>query len=121
VEPAPFVERDVAYAAEIREHSVDLAAGLKVVAHRTNVAPRDDRSRTADAGTFGEHVFVVPIGQIILSQCREAALDDWSASRPDKQHVLTDRVELLPVAGAESFAQSHQQQKGTYAPGNAEH
>src|SRR5579864_2387103 len=121
VEPTPAIDGDVADAAEVGTHSIDLAARLKVVADGTNVIARNDRSRTSDAWTFGEHVFVIPGGQVILAQCREAALDRRSATRPDKQDILSNRVKLLPVAGAESFAQSYQQQQGTHAPGNPEH
>src|SRR5579864_3709872 len=79
VEPTPTIDGDVADAAEVGAHSVDLAARLKVVADRTNVAAGNDRSRASDTWTLGEHVFVIASGQVILAQCREAALHHGSA------------------------------------------
>ena len=52
VEPTPVIDGDVADAAEVGAHSIDLAARLKVIADGTNVAARNDRSRTSDAWTF---------------------------------------------------------------------
>src|ERR1700756_246507 len=88
VEPTPVVDGDVADAAEIGPHPIDLAARLKVVADRTNVAARNDRSRASHAWTFQKNVFVIPNRQLILAQCREAALDHRGPSRPDEEHIL---------------------------------
>ena len=65
VEPPPFIDAEVADLVEIGGHSHDLAAGLKVVADRTNIVAGNDWSRRPYAWAFGR-MSVIAIGQIVL-------------------------------------------------------
>ena len=121
IDPAAFVDRKVANLVDVGGHAHDLAAGLEKVAHRSDVVAGYYGGSRADAGAFAKNVFVIFVSQIVLAQGGEAALHYGSATGPDEHYVLAQGIELLAIAGTESFAQADQQQQGTDAPGDAEH
>ena len=121
VNPSALVEWQITDLVEVCGYAGDLAAGLVKVADGANIASRNGRSSRSHAGAFRRNILKIAVRQIVLAQRRETALHDRSASRPDEHHVFADGVELLPISGAESFTQTHQQQKGTNAPCNPKH
>src|ERR1700687_3577142 len=74
IDPAALVDWQIADLIKVRGHAHDLAAGLEKIADRPDVAAGDGGSGSPYAGTFGQNVFVVVVGEIVLPQCGEAGL-----------------------------------------------
>jgi hypothetical protein len=121
IDPSALVERQVTDLVEVCGYADDLAGGLVKIANGANIASGNGGGSRSHAGAFRRNVLKIAVSQIVLAQGRETALHDRSAPRPDEHHVFADGVELLPISGAESFTQAHQQQKRTDAPCNPKH
>src|SRR5579864_5554365 len=104
IDPAAFVDRKISNLIKVGGHTHDLAAGLEEIADRADVAAGDCRCRLCDTGTLADNVFVILIGQIVLAQGGETALHYGGATGPDEHYVFAQGIELLAIAGAESFA-----------------
>ena len=70
---------------------------------------------------FVQDVMVVLVGQVVVVAGGHVAGNGRSPSGKDEHDVFAQRIQLTAVAGAETFAQSHQQQQRSHAPGNTEH
>src|SRR5581483_5177965 len=99
----------------------DLAVGTGVVADRANVVA-SDQGRDID----GEARFILDGKVIVVSQVEplhgvEASFDRRCAPAKKEDDVFAEGFELFAVAGAEAFADAHQQEERADAPGDAKH
>ena len=106
---------------QVGGHAHHLAAALKKIAHRPQIVSGDDRGGGLHVGALRNDVAIVLVGEIVLAHAGEAAFHRGCAAAPDKHDVLAQRIELLFVPRAESFAQSHQQKQRSHSPCDAKH
>src|SRR5581483_12419540 len=121
VQPAAFLNWQIANLIEIRGNSHELAAALEIITERADIIARDYRRDQLYIRTLGGNVLVIPISEVILAEAGETAVHGGNASAPDEQHILAQLVELFLIAGAETFPQSHQQQQRAHSPRDSEH
>ena len=105
----------------MRRNADHFPVGVAVLADFANVGPSQHRCDGPDVGRFALNVEVVLISEVIFAAGTHVAGDRRRASREQEHDVFAERIQLAPVAGAETFAQTDQQQQRADSPGDAKH
>src|SRR6202020_348486 len=114
-----FLERKVANFVELRLGAHNLAAAGGEFADLAQIGARNDWHGVTDVWRSPD-IHVVFISEQVGTGGAHVALDGGGASGKQKHDVLAELGQFAFVAGAEAFADAHQQEQGSYAPGDAE-